>query len=121
MKNPTWPIVGIVALVAIIAGMVFAGNQQAGNNDTEMVNISGKVETVTPETQPVRIDFIRVTSQEQLSAQVNENGEYSTQLDPGRYRVELIHTTIGGIVSPLPGNCGTHLINSDNNNLNFRC
>jgi len=120
MEKSTQGIVLIIAIFVIIVVIAFAGDQTA-ENDTEKVNISGKVETISPATEPVRINFIEESSQKQLTAQLNENDEYSTQLDPGRYRVELIHTTIGGIVSPLPGNCGTYLIDSDNDNLNFRC
>jgi len=121
MKKSTRRIVVMIVGAAAIAAILIGGNQQAENNDIEKVNISGKVETISPATEPVRINFIEESSQEQLTAQLNENDEYSTQLDPGRYRVELIHTTIGGIVSPLPGNCGTYLIDSDNDNLDFRC
>ena len=120
MKNPTWSIVVIIVVAAVLVGIAIGGNPQT-ENDPEKADVSGKVETVTPETKPVRIDFIKENSNDRLSAPLSENGEYSIQLDPGRYRVELSYTTIGDVISPIPGFCGVYQIDSDNDNLDFRC
>lgn len=111
---------GIVIVVAIILILIFAAKPEIENIDPTKVNVSGKVETVSPETKPVRIDFIEENSRERLTAQLNENNEYSILLDPGIYDVELSYTTIGGIVSPILGNCGTYNIDSDRN-LDLKC
>lgn len=119
-RSPTWPIVIGVAIVAVVVGIAIGGNEQK-EIDPDKVRISGNVETVTPETKPVRLDFIRDGSNDKLSATVNENSEYSIQLEPGKYRVELTHTTIGNIVSPLPGFCGTYQIDSNDDNKDIKC
>ncbi len=110
----------IVIVVVIIIILILAANPEIEDIDPTKVNVNGKVETVSPETKPVRIDFIEENSRERLTAQLNENDEYSIQLDPGIYDVELSYTTIGGIISPIPGNCGTYNIDSDRN-LDLKC
>jgi len=111
MNNTYAGIILVVAVVILI--VILAVNPEIKETDPTKVNINGKVETVTPETKPVRLDFIEKSSKVRLAAQLNENGEYSIQLVTGLYDIELTYTTIGGIVSPILGTCGTYNIDSD--------
>ena len=60
----------------------------------------------------INFDFIEENSGKRLTAQLNENDEYSIQLVPGEYRTELTYT-IGGVVSPIQGDCGKYNIDTD--------
>lgn len=110
---------GIAIIAVVIIIIIFAANPEIEDIDPTKINVNGIVKTVSLETEPVRIDFIEKTSRERLTAQLNENDEYSIHLVPGIYDIELSYT-VGGIVSPIFGNCGTYDIDSDQT-LNLEC
>lgn len=120
MKNsnrlPIFILIGLAVLVAIAAAV--------GNSDDpvtlEKISVSGSVSTITPDTAPIRLDFVAEGTGDTISTPISEEGVYSVQVIPGTYKINMAYS-VSGIVSPAPGFCGTYPLDGPTDDLNIRC
>ncbi len=88
--------------------------------DLTMVNVSGGVETVGFSTDPFKLEFTKKSSDQPITILLDDNYQYSVSLFTGTYDVKVFYTTIGDTTT-FDCDAGTHDIDSDIDNLDFKC
>ena len=88
--------------------------------DSTIVSVSGEVETVGFSTDPFKLKFTKKSSDQPQTIILDDNNQYSAFLATGTYDVKIFYTTFGDI-TVLDCDAGTHDIDSDIDNLNFKC
>jgi len=113
------PLAVVVAL-GVFLFMLFFSPFETEDLDSIMVNVSGEVETVGFSTDPFKLEFTKKSSDQPQIIILDDNYQYSVSLFTGTYDVKVFYTTFGDITA-LDCDAGTHVIDSDIDNLNFKC
>ncbi len=110
----------VVVALGVFLFMLFFSPFETEDLDSTIVNVSGEVETVGFSTDPFKLEFTKKSSDQPITILLDNNYQYSVSLFTGTYDVKVFYTTIGDI-TVLDCNAGTHDIDSDIDNLNFKC
>ncbi len=117
---PSMLSLAVVGALGVFLFMLFFSPFEIEDLDPTIVNVSGGVETVGFSTDPFKLEFIKKSSDQPQTIILDDNYQYSAFLATGTYDVKIFYTTIGDI-TVLDCNAGTHDIDSDIDNLNFKC
>ena len=111
----------LILAVLVVAILVFLGvNPTTEDFVPTKVTVSGEVDTVGFSTDPFKIEFREMSSDQTKTVILTDEEQYSTSLSTGKYQVKIFYTTFGDITA-LDCDAGTHEIDSDSKNLNFKC
>jgi len=110
----------VVVALGVFLFLFFLSPFETEDLDLTMVNVSGGVETVGFSTDPYKLEFTKKTSDQPITILLDDNYQYSVSLFTGTYDVKVFYTTIGDITI-FDCDAGTHDIDSDIDNFNFKC
>jgi len=110
----------VLGLLGVFLFLLFFSPFEIEDLDSTIVNVSGGVETVGFSTDPFKLEFTKKSSDQPQTIILDDNYQYSAFLATGTYDVKIFYTTLGDI-TVLDCNAGTHDIDSDIDNLNFKC
>jgi len=110
----------VLGLLGVFLFLLFFSPFEIEDLDSTVVNVSGEVETVGFSTDPFKLEFTKKSSDQPQTIILDDNSQYSAFLATGTYDVKIFYTTFGDI-TVLDCDAGTHVIDSDLDNLNFKC
>ncbi len=110
----------VLGLLGVFLLLFFLNPFEIEDLDQTIVNVSGGVETVGFPTDPFKLEFTKKSSDQPQTIILDDNYQYSAFLATGTYDVRIFYTTFGDI-TVLDCDAGTHVIDSDLDNLNFKC
>ncbi len=110
----------VVGALGLFLFLFFFSPFETEDLDSIAVNVSGEVETVGFSTDPFKLEFTKKSSDQPQTIILDDNYQYSAFLVTGTYDVRIFYTTFGDI-TVLDCDAGTHVIDSDIDNLDFKC